>query len=33
MIGAGKHDLISQQPYVFSGRHGEDCVVVAFRRK
>ncbi|MFO7527784.1 MAG: alpha-amylase [Marinobacter sp.] len=32
-IGAGTHNLISQQPYVFSRHHGEDRVVIAFGRK
>lgn len=29
-IGAGVHQRISQQPYVFSRQHGDDRVVIAF---
>lgn len=29
-IGAGAHQRISQQPYVFSRQHGDDRVVIAF---
>ncbi|WP_375192431.1 alpha-amylase [Marinobacter sp.] len=32
-VGAGKHKLISQQPYVFSRTQGDDTVVIAFGQK
>lgn len=32
-VGAGKHELISQQPYVFSRTQGDDKVIIAFGQK